>query len=154
MSKRENCYHTNILPKRCQYLHKSQGQRAKPVYGQRTLADYLVELFDQVEVADKNQRPASGKKCGHRAVLFLQVARHPDLSGLNGLRDERAAAEEGNLWRSCNLITSENSKKSPNVYKSCTKMIPLEKLQNLPKNVGDLDKIIVATGFEKLPKGY
>ena len=28
----------------------------------------------------------------------------------------------------------------------------LTPLQNLPKNVGYLDKIIVATGFEKLPK--
>ena len=37
-------------------------------------------------------------------------------------------------------------------------MISLEKLkiitplQKLPKNVGDLDKIIVAKGFKKLPK--
>ena len=37
-------------------------------------------------------------------------------------------------------------------------MISLEKwkilthLQKLPKNVGNLGKIIVATGFEKLPK--
>ena len=37
-------------------------------------------------------------------------------------------------------------------------MISLEKwkilthLQKLPKNVGDLAKIIVVTGFEKLPK--
>ena len=37
-------------------------------------------------------------------------------------------------------------------------MISLEKcniltpLQNFPKNVGNLGKIIVATGFEKLPK--
>ena len=37
-------------------------------------------------------------------------------------------------------------------------MIWLEKLkiltplQKLPKNVADLDKLIVATGFEKLPK--
>ena len=37
-------------------------------------------------------------------------------------------------------------------------MISLEKwkilttLQKLPKNVGDLGKIIVATGFKKLPK--
>ena len=28
----------------------------------------------------------------------------------------------------------------------------LTPLQKLPKNVGDFDKIIVATGFEKLPK--
>ena len=40
----------------------------------------------------------------------------------------------------------------------CLKMILLEKwkilttLQELPKNVGDLGKIIVAKGFEKLPK--
>ena len=46
----------------------------------------------------------------------------------------------------------------PNVYKSCPNMIPLEKLmilahlQNLPKNVGDLGKLIVAKGFKKLPK--
>ena len=41
---------------------------------------------------------------------------------------------------------------------SCPKMISLEKwliltyLQKLPKNVGDLDKLIVAKGFKKLPK--
>ena len=51
------------------------------------------------------------------------------------------------------------SKKSPNVYKSCPKMISLEKLkiltplQKLPKNVGNLAKLIDSTGFEKLPKG-
>ena len=46
----------------------------------------------------------------------------------------------------------------PNVYKSCPKIISLEKLkiltplQKLPNNVGDLGKLIVAKGFEKLPK--
>ena len=56
------------------------------------------------------------------------------------------------------FTTSVTSKKSPNVYKSCTKMMPLEKLkiltrlQKLPKNVGDSGKLIVAKGFEKLPK--
>ena len=54
--------------------------------------------------------------------------------------------------------TSVTSKKSPNVYLSCPIMISLDKLkmliplQELPKNVGHLDKLIVATGFEKLPK--
>ena len=49
-------------------------------------------------------------------------------------------------------------KKSPNVYKSCPKWLSLEKLkiltplQKLPKNVGDLGKLIIAKGFEKLPK--
>ena len=49
-------------------------------------------------------------------------------------------------------------KKSSNVYTSCPKMISLEKLkilkplQKLPKNVGDLGKLIVAKGFKKLPK--
>ena len=49
-------------------------------------------------------------------------------------------------------------KKLPNVYKSCLKRISLEKwsiltpFQKLPKNVGDLDKLIVAKGFKKLPK--
>ena len=49
-----------------------------------------------------------------------------------------------------------NSKKSPNVYESCPKIILLEKLhiltplQKLPKWV--LGKLVVATVFEKLPK--
>ena len=53
---------------------------------------------------------------------------------------------------------SVTSKKSPNVYKSCPKMITignfniLTPLQKLPKNVEDLDKLIAAKGFEKLPK--
>ena len=48
--------------------------------------------------------------------------------------------------------------KSPNVYRSCLKMISVENwliltpLQKLHKNVGDLDKLIVAKGFKKLPK--
>ena len=48
--------------------------------------------------------------------------------------------------------------KSPNVYKSCPKMISLQKwliltpLQKLPKNVGDFGKLIVAKGFKNLPK--
>ena len=49
-------------------------------------------------------------------------------------------------------------KKSPNVYESCPKMISIEKwkfftpLQTLPKNVGDLVKLIVAKDFKELPK--
>ena len=49
-------------------------------------------------------------------------------------------------------------KKLPSIYKSCPKMVSLEKLnmlttlQKLPKNVGDLGKLIVVTGFENLPK--
>ena len=52
---------------------------------------------------------------------------------------------------------SVTSKKSPNVYKSCPKMISLEKLkiltplQKLPKNVGDSEKLVVAKDFENLP---
>ena len=53
---------------------------------------------------------------------------------------------------------SVTSKKSPNVYKSYQKMILLDKLkiltplQKSPENVGDLCKLIVAKGFEKMPK--
>ena len=56
------------------------------------------------------------------------------------------------------MFTSVTSKKLPSVYKSYPKMISpktwkiLTPLQKLPKNVGNLGKIIVATGFEKLPK--
>ena len=65
----------------------------------------------------------------------------------------RKSREGGEQYQS-----SVTSKKSPNVYKGCPKMIPLEKwkiltpLQKLPKNMGDLGKTIAATGFEKLPK--
>ena len=51
-----------------------------------------------------------------------------------------------------------DQKKLPNVYKSCPKMISLEKIkiltpfQKLPESVGDLGKLIVAKGFENLPK--
>ena len=56
------------------------------------------------------------------------------------------------------LMISVPSKNLPNVYKSCPKMISLEKLkiltplQKFAKNVGDLGKIIGSKGFEKLPK--
>ena len=72
-------------------------------------------------------------------------------------------------WKSNNIFNSRKEGrwvgsekcdqiKSPNVYKSCPKMISLEKwmiltpLQKLSKNVGDLDKLNVAKGFKNLPK--
>ena len=51
-----------------------------------------------------------------------------------------------------------DQKKSPNLHKSCPKMIALQKLQiltplqKLPKNVENWSKFIVAKGFKKLPK--
>ena len=48
--------------------------------------------------------------------------------------------------------------KLPNVYKNCPKMISLEKwyiltpLQKMPKNVGDLGKLIVAEALKSCPK--
>ena len=56
------------------------------------------------------------------------------------------------------LVSSVTRKKSPNVYESCPKIISLEKLktltplQKLPKNVGNLGKLIVAKGFKSCPK--
>ena len=56
------------------------------------------------------------------------------------------------------VLTCVTRKKLPNVYKSCPKLISLEKwkiltpLRKLAKNVGNLGKIIVANGFEWLPK--
>ena len=53
---------------------------------------------------------------------------------------------------------SVTRKKSPNVYKSCPRMISQEKIkiltpiQKLLRNGKDLGKIIVAKGFKKLPK--
>ena len=57
------------------------------------------------------------------------------------------------------LKDSVTSKKSPNVYKSYPKIISLEKwmiltpLQKLPKNVGDLGKLIVAQSLWKVAQG-
>ena len=48
--------------------------------------------------------------------------------------------------------------KKTNVSKSCPKMISLKNdrfwhlFKKLPKNVGDLGKLIVAKGYKKLPK--
>ena len=56
------------------------------------------------------------------------------------------------------VTSSVTRKKLPNVYKSCPKIISLEKWliltpsQKLPKNVGDLGKLIVAKGLEIFPK--
>ena len=53
-------------------------------------------------------------------------------------------------------LVSVTRKKSPNVYKSCPKMISLEKLmimtplQKLPKNVGDFGKINCCQRLQKL----
>ena len=58
----------------------------------------------------------------------------------------------------CLLQVQSDQKKSANVFKSCPKMISIEKwkilthLQQLPANVGDLGKIIVAKGFKIGPK--
>ena len=55
-------------------------------------------------------------------------------------------------------LNSVTRKKSPNFYKCCPKMISQEKwmtlthLQKLPKNVRDLDRLIVSKGFKNLPK--
>ena len=39
---------------------------------------------------------------------------------------------------------------SPNIYKSCPKIKDFDTFKKLPKNVGDLGKIIVAKGFCKV----
>ena len=63
-----------------------------------------------------------------------------------------------NRMRAQYIPSSVTSKKLPDVNKSCPKMISLvtlqilTPLQKLPKNVRDLGKLIVAKGFEKLPK--
>ena len=57
-----------------------------------------------------------------------------------------------------NCMELFGSKKSPNIYKSCPKLILLEKwmiltpIQKLANNVGDLGKLIVAKGLKNLPK--
>ena len=86
-------------------------------------------------------------------LLFLVVWAHIQLLHKVGI---------GNCGSCCKSITTINSvtrEKSPNVHKSCPKMISLEKLKilahtkKLPKTVGDLGKLIVPKGFKKLPKG-
>ena len=63
-----------------------------------------------------------------------------------------------NIFYQITLTSSVTSKKSPNIYKGCPKMISLEKCmiltpsQKLPNNVGHLGKIIDTFGFECLPE--
>ena len=81
----------------------------------------------------------------------------PRTSGIGSDRSTNWATTTAQRLNVC-IAANVTSKKSPNVYKSCLKMISLEKLkiltplQKLPKNVIDLCKLIFATGFEKLPK--
>ena len=69
---------------------------------------------------------------------------------------EQLAFMRGQVCLSC--VCSVTSKKSPNVYKSCPKWFYHKNerfwtpLQKLSENIGNLGKIIVATGFDKLPK--
>ena len=73
------------------------------------------------------------------------------------LLDEHLIVLLTSKWKA-KLESVWSLKKCQMLNKSCPKMISLEQwkilipLQKLPKNVGYLDKIIVATGFEKLPK--
>ena len=62
------------------------------------------------------------------------------------------------IWKVGNGGEQCDQKKSPNVYKKLPKndftrkMINFDTVTKLPKDVGDLDKIIVAKGFKNLPK--
>ena len=51
-----------------------------------------------------------------------------------------------------NKCIKSDQKKMPNVYKSCPKMIDFETFENLSNNVWDMEKLIIAKGFKKLPK--
>ena len=79
------------------------------------------------------------------------------LTHTTSISELRVAAAGSNCIESIDRNQCDQ-KKSPNIYKSCPKMISLEKLkiltplQKLPKNGGDLGKSIVAKDFKKLPK--
>ena len=66
--------------------------------------------------------------------------------------------QQENTHRRGSITVSVTRKKSPNVYKTCPKMISLEKwkistsLQNLPKNVDDLCKLILPKALKRCPK--
>ena len=72
-------------------------------------------------------------------------------------REERSRLKTEKNARKGLYGSSVTRKKSPNVYKKLAKndftrkMIDFNTLQNLPKNVGDWGKFIVAKGFKKLP---
>ena len=78
----------------------------------------------------------------------------------NRMRRLRRASSVGDLAQITHqvILSSVTREKSPNVHKSCPEMISLEKLkilaptQKLHKTGGDLEKLIVAKGFKKLPK--
>ena len=76
---------------------------------------------------------------------------------LEARQRERDRERERERERS-DVTSSVTRKKSPNVYKSCLKMISqvklniLTPLQKLPKNVRDLGKLVVAKALKSCPK--
>ena len=72
------------------------------------------------------------------------------LRGREGKRErDRERERERGMETSKKVLCSVTRKKVPNIYKSCPKMISLQKCL---RNVGDLSKLDVAKGFKKLPK--
>ena len=49
-------------------------------------------------------------------------------------------------------MPSVTRKKSPNIYKSCPKMIDFDTFTTIATYCGILGQLIVAKGFKKLPK--
>ena len=84
-----------------------------------------------------------------------------DVAGHLTSFNQKSVAEESIYYEAFTwdwLLISVTRRKLPNVYKSCPKIISLEKLniltplQKLPKKQGDLGKLIVAKGFKKWRK--
>ena len=90
--------------------------------------------------------------CGMSISIFLKLGPVRLNFMINYNHNNCATKGSTVVWNQC------DQKKSPNVYKSCPRMISLEKwyilttLQKLPKKVEDLGKLIGAKGFKKLPK--
>ena len=63
-----------------------------------------------------------------------------------------AAALLQNWFMTLACGLSVTRKKSPNLYKSCSKRIDFDTFTKSTKNGGDLVKLIVAKGFKKLLK--
>ena len=81
----------------------------------------------------------SGHLYRHLAIFIWSHWLWPHHIRFNGRSEDRSPT-----------LSSVTSKKMPNIYKSCPKIISLAKLkistplQKLPKNVGYLDKLVVA----------
>ena len=124
------------------------------------------EVFEAINITNnekcvvKTLKPVKKKKIKREIKILENLRGGTNIITLQGVVKDPVSRTPALIFEHVNntdfkqlyQVTSVTRNKSPNVYKSCPKMIDLDTFQQLLRNVGDLDKLIVAKGFKKLPK--